>query len=249
MPTSRPAAAPETTRRLHRTFSARRFTQLFAFLAIFLAAPSAQASIIGDIIDIGEGIIDVGDEVCDLTPWLPVCLIIENPIICIIPPCDEIEPPTTEPFYRYYAATNGEAKTKIKDVGYDKGSYAWMADYDENGFVAYDTYGYEYTGSIFPIASKPGKFQLQLDDESLDVFSQYLSERASAAAGTPVSVVLTELPIVKLKELAGGYAKVKIKARAQTATAEGLYPARYKCKMQGDKFEPIEILPTELETL
>jgi len=233
-----------------------RFAQVLALLAIFFVAPSAQAGLFDDIIGIGEdiigGIIDVGEDVCEITPFLPHCLIIpiiDPPIFCIRPPCNVIEPiPTPEPFYRYYAAANGVAKTKIKEVGYDKGDYAWMVDYDGNGFTAYDTYGYKYTGSAFPIGNKPGKFQLQLDDESLDYFAQYLSERATQAAGTPVTVVLTELPIIKIKELEGGFAKMKMKARGQTATAEGVYPTRYKCKMlgeQGDKLGLIPILPID----
>jgi len=239
-------------------FRTTRLAQVLALLAIFFAAPSAQASIfddiIGGIIDIGEGIIGVGEDICDVTPFLPVCLIapiiIDPPIFCILPPCDGIEPlPTPEPFYRYYAATNGTAKTKVKKVGYDKGAYAWMIDYDGNGFVAYDTYGYKYTGSAFPIGTKPGKLQLQLDDASLGYFSQYLSERASSAAGYPVTVVLTELPIIKIKKLEGDFAKLKIKARGQTATAEGVYATRYKCKMlgeQGDKLEILPLAPVEL---
>jgi len=239
-------------------FRTRRFAQALALLAFFFVAPSAQANIFDDIIGIGEdiigGIIDVGEDVCDVTPWIPACLIvdiidpiIDPPIFCINPPCDFI-PPTPEPWYRYYAAENGIAKTKIKDVGYDKGAYAWMVDYDENGFTAYDTYGYKYTGSAFPVGTKPGKFQLQLDDESLGYFSQYLSERATQAAGAPVTVVLTELPVIKIKKMEGGFAKMKIKARGQTATGEGVHATRYKCKMfgeQGDKLGLIPILPVE----
>jgi len=236
-------------------FRTRRFAQVFALLASFLVAPSAQANIFDDIIGIGEdiigGIVDVGEDICDITPFLPACLIlpiiepiIDPPIFCIRPPCDGIVPlPTPEPFYRYYAAANGVAKTKVKEVGYDKGDYAWMVDYDGNGFTAYDTYGYKYTGSAFPIGNKPGKFQLQLDDESLGYFAQYLSDRATQAAGTPVTVVLTELPIIKIKELEGDFAKMKIKARGQTATAEGVYPTRYKCKMLGEQGDKLEILP------
>ena len=103
--------------------------------------------------------------------------------------------------------------------------------------------GYRYYGGFL-------RRQLQLDDESLGYFAQYLSERATQAAGTPVTVVLTELPIIKIKKLEGSFAKLKIKARGQTATAEGMYPTRYKCKMlgeYGDKLglvlPPVEILP------
>ena len=246
-------------------FRTRRFAPLSALLAILFVAPSAQASIwddiidigegiVDDVIDIGEGIIDVGEEVCDLTPWIPACLVLPiiEPIVCINPPCDGIDPnPNPEPWYRYYAATNGTAKTKVKQAGYHKGQYAWMIEYDGNGFVAYDTYGYEYTGSAFPVGTKPGKYQLQLDEDSLAYFSQYLSERASDAAGKLVTVALSELPVITVKEMQDGYAKIKIKARGQAATGDGAYATKYKCKMtgeRGDKLD-VEILPLPLEEL
>lgn len=233
----------------------RRPAALFLLLAVLLAAPSAQASIfddIGGVIDdlIGgiEDIIDpVLDPICDINPFLPACLV--EPIlppICIFPPCDEIEPlPEPGPFYRYYASPYGGEKTKVKHVGYDEGEYAWFVDYDGDGFEATDSDGVHYTGTAFPLGSGGTKYQLSLDDDSLARFAERLSERASDAYGEPVTVVLTQLPVVKIKHLEGGQAKLKIKAKAETASADGLYRTAYKAKLLGEYVD--HFLPVPLE--